>query len=206
MCHLVLVRARIRRTPWWSKLSRHRVGSLSVSRASPKTPPKKGKRTMQAASDTWRACRMPCRGSSRASLPGCPSGRHSCARRSTSSSCRRPAQNTHGHCFALMQLRPPSDNRVGGVSSLKIQCELKDASNVIRFLWPVEFLLRILVPSFPARHARRCKAELPAVHRRAAYVHQECNTKTTRGNSIEAAPDCQRHATTRSQILKATPL
>ena len=55
-----------------------------------KTPPKKGNRTMKAASDTWRACRMPCRGASRANPPGSSSGRHACARQCTSTSCRRP--------------------------------------------------------------------------------------------------------------------
>ena len=88
--------------------------------------------------------------------------------------------NIHGHCFAVMQLRPSADNCVGGVSSVKMQCESKDAINVIRFFCSVEFLLRISVPSLPARHARRCKAELPAVHRRAVNVHQECSTKTIR--------------------------
>ena len=37
--------------------------------------------------------RMPCRGSSRASLSNCSSGTHSCTRQFTSS-CRRPAQKT----------------------------------------------------------------------------------------------------------------
>ena len=79
-----------------------------------------------------------------------------------------------------MQIRPSADNRVGGVSSVKMQCESKDAVNAILFNLFVEFLLRITVPSL-------CKAELTAVHRRAVKVHHECNTKTTRGNSSDAA-------------------
>ena len=64
----------------------------------------------------------------------------------------------------------------------------------LRTVWlkktTVEFLLRISVPSLPARRARRCTAELPAVHRRAVNVHHECNTTTIRENSSDAASDC----------------
>ena len=48
--------------------------------------------------------------------------------------------NIHGHCFAVMQLRPSADHCVGGVSSVKMQCESKDAIYVIQFFWLVEFL------------------------------------------------------------------
>ena len=123
---------------------------------------------------------MPCRGSSRANPPGCSLQADILAHVSQRRLLVDVQHSTHGHCFAVMQLRPSTDNGVGGVPSVKMQCESKDAINVIRFFWSVEFLWRISVPSLPARHAHHCKAELPVVHRRAVNVHQECNTNTIR--------------------------
>ena len=108
---------------------------------------------MKTVTDTWRTCRMPCRGSSRANPPRCFSGRRSGARQSTSSLCRRPAQFT----WTLF--------RSYAASSFCWQmcwCSANRTARSMRFdsFWSVEFLLCISVPSLPARHARHCKAEI----------------------------------------------